>query len=451
MVPLIIAVVCMIQSMGQAVSQNQNMPLYLFPAALQKDVSVLHALEPGQHVSFASIKDWSHAKITLLRNAGAFIHTPQYTLEVHGDGTVLFDGEYLVAFVGKHRGSIPQQNVDELIELLKQADLYSLSYGYRPLGDGPGTNVSVVVSDPGTQSLAVTAMVLHRPPTGEKLEDAIDRLAGSERWIKGNAETLAALEAEDWDFKSHEAANALARLTAFGSSQSALDLVNAGVPLDGNVRHDGEENSCCPPLEFASSKGDLKLMQAVLNAGAAANPEIMWRALYDSVYGGSLEAFHLLLANGASVRAHDLGGRTLLMAAAFSGVPAMLKEILKSDRKVNAITEIPFIPCQPEQNADQSTADCPPQPSTDGLTALMEAVSPGDYDRPREGLDRAEVIRLLLAAGAAVNARDTKGNTALLLCHRNINSQLFCSRLARIQAYGTMMVKRHCNAPEAMK
>jgi ankyrin repeat protein len=221
------------------------------------------------------------------------------------------------------------------------------------------------------------------------------------------------------DFKSHEAANALARLAAFGSSQAALDLIHAGVPLDGKVRHDGhddDENGCCPPLEYASSYGDLKLIQALLNAGAAANTEIMWRALYDSAYGGYLDAFHLLQANGASVRAHDLGGRTLLMAAASSGVPAMFKEIFKSDKNVNTITQIPFMPCRPEDLAHQV---CPPQPETDGRTALMEAASGCDYDIPREGLDRVEVVRLLLAAGADVNAYDKNGNTALLYCHRN--------------------------------
>jgi hypothetical protein len=239
MIALLIAAI-LLRPIPQGIPKDQAVSLRLFLSGFQKKVGVApFVVEPGQHVSFSNVKDWSQAKITLIRTAGAFMHTPQYTLEVHGDGSVLFDGQGLVAFVGKHRGAIPQQNVDELIELLKQADLYSLPFGHHPNGEGPGANVSVVVNGPGTQSLAVTAMALHLLPTGEQLEDAIDRLAGSERWVKGNAETLAALEAERWDFKSHAAANALARLAALGNSQVALDLVHAGVPLDGNVRHDG--------------------------------------------------------------------------------------------------------------------------------------------------------------------------------------------------------------------
>lgn len=421
MIPLLIAAIVIVQSMPASVARYLVVPLAPSYSANQEEVADPQVVAPGRHVSLANIKDWSQAKVTLHRSAGAFIHTPQYTLEVDGDGTVLFDGEYLVAFVGKHRGTVPQQNVDELVEVLKHVGLdYSLPYGHVRMDEGPTTTISVLINGPGKQSVAVTAMELNPMPTGEQLEDAIDRLAGSARWIKGNGDTLAALEAEHWDFKSHEAANVLARIVSLGNSQVALDLIHAGVPLDGNVRHDGKEDACCPPLEYAAGHGNLKLIQALLDARAASNAEIMSRALFDSAYGGHLDAFHLLLANGASVRAHDLGGRTLLMAAAASGFPAMLKEILKSDRNVNAITEIPFVPCRPEDLESLGSDACSSQPSTDGVTALMEAVSPGDYETPHEGLDRIEVVRILLGAGANVNARDTKGNTPLLLCHRNV-------------------------------
>jgi ankyrin repeat protein len=50
----------------------------------------------------------------------------------------------------------------------------------------------------------------------------------------------------------------------------------------------------------------------------------------------------------------------------------------------------------------------------------MEAIYLSDYENPQEQVDRAEVVRLLLAAGADVNARDAEGNTALLFCHMNL-------------------------------
>ncbi len=380
-------------------------------------------LKPAQHVSFPKVRDWKSVKIILHRTMGAFGHAPAYTVEIHGNGEVAFDGEFLVAFAGKHRAVVPHEQVVELVKLFAQANFFSLADKYE-FGNSEGSYVttSIQINGQRKQLLDISGVAVGMPLAVQRLEDAIDRIAGSDRWVHGNAETLAALQAEHWDLTSHAAGVALARLADFGNPDVALDLIHAGAPLDGNARrsYPAAEDFCCTALEYASTHGDLKLVQALLEAGAAANAEIMSRALFDSVYGGHLDAFHLLLANGAAVKAHDPGGRTLLMAAASSGSPAMLKEILKSDRNVNAITEIPFVPCTPKDLLSIGSAACSSQPTTDGVTALMEAVSSGDYETPREGLDRMEVVRMLLAADANVNAHDTKGNTPLLLCHRNV-------------------------------
>ena len=60
----------------------------------------------------------------------------------------------------------------------------------------------------------------------------------------------------------------------------------------------------------------------------------------------------------------------------------------------------------------------------DGQTALIMAVSQDVDDAEPEGVDRAEVVRILLESGANPNARDKHGNTALILCRERADIAL---------------------------
>ena len=119
------------------------------------------------------------------------------------------------------------------------------------------------------------------------------------------------------------------------------------------------------------------------------------------------------------MNARDDRGHTVLMAAAHSGSPAMVREILKSHPEVNATSLVPCI-ASAGVPAEPRPGDCKQLPESDGHTALMEGAWGRDGNLPAEGVDRAEVVRLLLAAGADLNARDKQGNTALMLCRDDV-------------------------------
>ena len=197
--------------------------------------------------------------------------------------------------------------------------------------------------------------IIGMPLGVSELEKAIDRLSEAERWTTGNAETVACLKGEEWNFKSKGSADTLVRLARRGSVQVVQDFVAAGTPLNG------KDEAGQTALMVAAYRGDVEILRVLLVAGAAKQ---------DSSGFGT-------------------DGRTLLMTAAVSGVPSVVEDVLKNHRDVNA---------QDKQ----------------GRTALMEAVGQYHFGPESPEIHRAEVVRLLLQAGADPNLSDENGNTALI-------------------------------------
>ena len=384
------------------------------PAKFQAYVRLLPPeLKPAKHVPFPRVKDWNTLKIKLDRT-GCFGTCPSYHVEVHGDGTVLFEGGSYVVFTGHHRGSVPVDNVLELVKLFEKADYFSLADKYQaPITDNPSYTTSIEFDGAHKQVVDYVGLQVGMPMAVSDLEDAIDRLSDSARWTKGNENTLASLQAEHWNFKSKAAADTLARVAAGSNAGLVRDLVLAGVLLNGK---DTDRYAGDSPLEAAAAGGESAMLSTLLNAGAAADPARLARATVKAAQSGKVEALHLLLEGGANIGARDERGRTVLMGAAASGSPEMVKEVLKYHPNINAAAN----PAPPVCTEEMKQSDnCPEFESNDGRTALMEAVSFDDPQPAREGIDRVEVVHLLLAAGADVNARDKAGNTALILCRDN--------------------------------
>jgi ankyrin repeat protein len=355
-------------------------------ATFEEQVLVLPPeLKPLWHVPFPEVHDWKTVVVRLTRT-GCLGACPSYRVEVHGDGTVAYEGKWSVAIEGKHQGSIPREKVRELVGRFRAADYYSLRDEYV-LGatDLPTYTSSISMDGQSKQVKDYAGVAIGMPLAVSDLESSIDHFAEVERWTTGNADTVRGLRDEKWDFKSGEAAKALVRVAERGTIDAVRDLVAAGVPLNG--RDDGTGGT---PLTQAAYRGNVAMLRTLLDAGAARQDALgIGPAFAMACQAGNRDAIKLVLELGAAAGYRDAQGWTSLMWAATSGIPDAVEEILKSHPDVNA--------------RDKR-----------GRTALMDAVGQTHYGAEKPEVKRARVVRLLLRSGADPNARDENGDTALI-------------------------------------
>jgi len=382
-------------------------------------------IKPLWHTRFPEIGDWNSLVITFTRT-GCFGFCPSYRVEVHADGTFLYDGKSSVAIRGTHRCAIPQENVRRLVTEFRNADYFSLRDEYVCGATDFPTYISSIKFDGHSKQVKdYVGLVIGMPMAVDDLEESIDGLSEVGRWTKGDADTVGCLQAEKWDFKSAEAANALAAVAEKGTIDALRDLVAAGVPLNG--RDERGETA----LSEAAYRGNVEMLHILLVAGAGKkDPQEIGEAFEAACRSRNSEAMRLLLGAGVPARFVDTRGRTTLMSAAASGVPSIVEEVLRK---------------HPDANAHDS----------DGVTALMEAVD--QYERDDAGfseINRAQVVQILLRAGADPNARDNNGTTALIDATWEADAALALIRAgANVNAqdkYGiTALI--NCDSPEVAR
>ncbi len=336
--------------------------------------------ESAQHVPFPQVHNWNSVKIVLSRT-GCFGPCPSYEIEVHGDGSVLYEGHGNVAINARHRGSVSRDAVLQMVESFRAADYFSLKDKYMwGVTDNPAYTTSISVDGKTKQVVDYVGEQVGMPESVSKLEESIDRLAGVERWTKGNAETVPTLMQEKFNFQSQEASTILANVAQMGNADAVRALVAAGVIVSAKPTASGMR----PPetaLGNAAIRGDLDMLRALLGAGIK-DPEVKTEALERAATAAKLDAMRLLLQNGANPIAPKV-----LIGAASSGVPSVVEEILKYKTDPNG---------RGQENA----------------TALIACL--GAYHYREAGVDEKSVVRLLLDSGADPNLSDKDGRTPLI-------------------------------------
>lgn len=339
-------------------------PKAAFPASAAPDETVI-ALDRG--ACFGSCPDY-HVSVRddgLVDFSTREDHFKGQAAEVH----LQFNG-HNVLLPGHHTARIDPAAVAALLEKFRKAQFFGLKSEYFY---GATDNSTQVLSlKLGKSRKVVTDYIgtmAGMPQEVRDLEAAVDDVAGTERWVSGNAETLVELDTTGFDYHSKDAgllaAAAAEKLRGYrpapGTEQFILAMVKRGVVLN-------------MPIEKQT-------LGAILLQAAAEN--------------GSDPLFEALVAHGVmdTVTKSALNG-------AFQSVscsPALARALVKAG-------------ADPRRVGENGTA----------LTALRSSYSTCDAT-PEKKLEMAsELIKL----GVPLEARDNLGWTALMGCESPELAQL---------------------------
>jgi ankyrin repeat protein len=371
-------------------------------------------------VPFREIADMNSLRMRLKRTPGW--GGPEYTVDVRGDGQVDFDGKGVLV-TGHHRSLLSKQRMQELVAAFRRANFFSLKNEYvYPVTDTP-TYITSIHFDGYEKSVRDHAgSEAGMPDTLGDLENEIDRIAGTEKWVEGNSETAAALITEKWDFSADTEENraVFANIVAHGPDDVIQLFQRLRAPALSMTK-EGES-----ALANAAAKGDVDLVKQMLNSKTEPTPALLSCTLAAAAGSGNLELVRFLFETGARVNNEPCGRydhATVLMKASTSGKVEIVKEILRHSpdleaRNQNGFTALSYY----LQRTGSQHADVTPIVSM----LLSAGANPNSQDEMREtplfhacSNGHTKVIGLLAKAGADVNVKNRYGQTVLMSCFGN--------------------------------
>jgi ankyrin repeat protein len=360
---------------------------------------------PVRHIAAPSFRSDSRISITL-EKSGCYGSCPSYNVSVNSD-RIIFEGHGYVAVKGKHGDSIDPEAVRRLANKFVDADFYSFDARYAAsVTDSATFRLSIDIDGQSKAVVDYLGQYVGMPAIVAELEDDVDALARTNRWIKGAEGLVATLKADGFSFQTLEAQVILRECAKRGQTATVRELLAAGVPItpifSQKVNDSFKEISFEDVGWLTAASRNPETLQVLLDAGASKRDQNdKNRALAGASEEGNLSSVRALIRYGANPNTdlsklrmtiegggmvvQERGAGSMLIYAAGSGNPAVIREILK------------YHPSLEKRDYE-------------GKTALFAAASwsPGNKDD-----SRVECVRLLVQAGATVNARDKHGNTPL--------------------------------------
>jgi hypothetical protein len=139
---------------------------------------------PSVHVLAPAVRPDSRVDITLSRSM-CYGRCPVYKVSVSTKG-IVFDGEEFVAAKGRNTDTVDPGAVRALAKKFVAADFYSMRDAYRAsVTDNSTYTLSISIDGHKKQVVDYVGQWVGMPAVIVELEDDVDALANTERWIKG--------------------------------------------------------------------------------------------------------------------------------------------------------------------------------------------------------------------------------------------------------------------------
>jgi len=131
------------------------------------------------------------APVVTLERTPCFGTCPVYSVAISGDGTVRFDGKHHVADTGQMMATIPREQVDGLLAELDAGGYFGFAEAYVMSSpacglyatDSPTVITSATRAD-RTKTIRHDRGCSAAPPELSRLEQRIDEVAGTDRWVR---------------------------------------------------------------------------------------------------------------------------------------------------------------------------------------------------------------------------------------------------------------------------
>jgi len=358
-------------------------------AVLQIEVQVGPKRIPP--VPFPEVRDLKSVVVELARGS--------HSLRVTGDGDVFYEGHH-ACIEGKHTGKISREKLLELIEAFRRAKYFSMEDQYG--GIATDSSPDVICLQIGAQKKSVDDWS-EAPEELTRLEDRIDELAGSKKWVACNEDTMSSLKTEGLSIRdSDEDTHYLVSAVEKGTAEFIGQLIDAGAST--SVRDfDGRT-----PLMLACRRNEPVIVDLILRAGAdwqATNKEGD-SVLFFAADSGNPAIVRAILDRGVDVNLKSEDGSTALMLAAATSSPKVVRMLLRAGAKetINAANwkGVTALLAAARGQADRSSAII-----DDEMVRARYAESDDETDH------RGEIVEMLANAGADINACDKEGKSAL--------------------------------------